>query len=137
MVGININWGLKTKRNCKMNPEEMDEKQLLREILKWTKFAGMNQVKEILNTQLEADVDKLIYQNSDGARGTVELGKLVGLSKDTVSRMWQSWFIMGLGENIPVRGGSRFKRSFDLRDFGIKIPEKAGKPRPENTQSTT
>jgi hypothetical protein len=30
---------------------------------------------------------------------------------------------MGLGENIPVRGGTRFKRSFDLEEFGIRLPE--------------
>jgi hypothetical protein len=120
----------------RMNPEKMDEKQLLREILKWTKFAGMNQVKAILDTQLKADVDKLIYQKSDGTRGTVELGNLVGLSKDTVDRMWESWAVMGLGEEIPVRGGSRFKRSFDLQEFGIKVPEKAGNPKQEGAQST-
>jgi hypothetical protein len=119
-----------------MNPEQMDEKQLLREILKWTKFAGMNQVKAILDAHLEADVDKLIYQKSDGTRGTVELGNLVGLSKDTVNKMWESWIIMGLGEDIPVRGGSRFKRSFDLQEFGIKVPEKAGNPKQDSAQPT-
>jgi hypothetical protein len=119
-----------------MNTEEMDEKQLLREILKWTRFAGMNQVKAILDTQLKTDVDKLIYQKSDGTRGTVELGNLVGLSKDTVNKMWESWVVMGLGEDIPVRGGSRFKRSFDLQEFGVKVPEKAGNPKQGVTQPT-
>lgn len=119
-----------------MNPEKMDEKQLLREILKWTKFAGMNQVKAILETQLATDTDRLIYQRSDGTRGTVELGNLVGLSKDTVNNMWESWIVMGLGEDIPVRGGARFKRSFDLQEFGIKVPEKAGNPKQEDVQLT-
>lgn len=119
-----------------MNPEEMDEKQLLREILKWTKFAGMNQVKAILETQLETDTDKLIYQRSDGTRGIVELGKLVGLGNATVDRMWESWVRIGLGEKIPVRGGSRFKRSFDLQEFGIKVPEKAGNPKQDDAQPT-
>ena len=106
-----------------MNPDEMDEKQLLREILKWTKFSGMNQVKAVLEQQLKADADKLIYQNSDGAHGTVELGKLADMSKDAVHDRWESWVKIGLGENIPVRGGTRFKRSFDLEEFGIKVPE--------------
>jgi hypothetical protein len=112
-----------------MNPEEMDEKQLLREILKWTRFAGMNQVKAILDTQLETDSDKLIYQYSDGTRSLVKIGRLVGVSKDTVERRCKSWVVMGLGENIPVRGGSRFKRSFDLEEFGIKVPEQVENPK--------
>jgi hypothetical protein len=37
--------------------------------------------------------------------------------------MWDTWLKLSLGENIPVRGGSRFKRTFDLEDFGIKVPE--------------
>jgi len=36
--------------------------------------------------------------------------------------MWQAWLKQGLGESIPVKGGSRFKRSFDLEAFGIQIP---------------
>ena len=119
-----------------MNPEEMDEKQLLREILKWTRFAGMNQVKAVLASELGTDTDKFVYQKSDGSHGTVELGDLVGLSKDTIDRMWDSWVLLGLGEKIPVRGGNRFKRSFDLEDFGIKVPEKAGNPKQHDAQPT-
>jgi hypothetical protein len=101
-----------------------EQTQLLKEILKWIKFTGMNQVKSVLKTELETDVDKLVYHNSDGTRGSVELAKLAGLgSNKTVDRMWDKWLRMGLGESIPVRGGNRFKRSFDLEDFGIKVPD--------------
>lgn len=120
-----------------MNPEEMDEKQLLREILKWTKFAGMNQVKTILETQLKSDEDKLLYQESDGTRGLVEIGKLIDLGKDAVNRRWEAWILLGLGESISVKGGSRFKRSFDLRGFGIKVPEKLDKAKKDSQQQNT
>jgi hypothetical protein len=102
---------------------QYEQTQLLKEILKWLKFAGMNQAKSILTTTLESDVDKLAYQKSDGTIGTVALGKLVGVSNKTIDNMWDSWLKMGLGESIPVSGGTRFKRSFDLEDFGIKVPE--------------
>ena len=60
----------------------------------------------------------------DGARGTVELAKIIGVgSNKTIDRMWDKWLKMGLGETIPVKGGQRFKRSFDLEDFGIKVPD--------------
>ena len=116
-----------------MNPEEMDEKQLLREILKWTRFAGMNQVKTILETQLKTETDKLLYQKSDGTRGLVELGKLVGIGKTTVNNRWKSWVIIGLGEKISIKGGSRFKRSFNLGEFGINVPEKVETMKEEAT----
>jgi len=106
-----------------MNLQNNEQTELLREILKWTKFAGMNQVKSVLETELKADVDKLVYQKSDGTHGIVELAKLAVVSNATIDRMWDAWQRMGLGEKIPVRGGSRFQRSFDLEDFGINVPE--------------
>ncbi|MCW3996786.1 MAG: hypothetical protein NWE98_11650 [Candidatus Bathyarchaeota archaeon] len=83
----------------------------------------MNQVKAVLEQQLKTDTDKLVYQKSDGTHGTVELGSLASMSKDSVHNRWGTWVKMGLGESIPVSGGTRFKRSFDLEEFGIKVPE--------------
>ena len=101
-----------------------DEISLLKEILKWIKFAGMKEVKNILIDILDTDEKKISYQKSDGSRGLSEVAKLAGLgSKKPVEIMWDDWLKASLGENIPVRGGNRFKRSFDLEDFGIKVPE--------------
>jgi hypothetical protein len=107
-----------------MNPQENEQTQLLREILKWIKFAGMKEVKSTLISVLDTDAKRLVYQKSDGTNGTVELAKLAGFgSNSKVADMWDTWLKLSLGENIPVRGGSRFKRTFDLEDFGIKVPE--------------
>jgi len=110
-------------------PEEKKDKQdrmieLLQEMLKWTKFAGMKEVKNTLVSVLDTEQKRLVYHLSDGTRGTVEIAKLAGIgSTGTVFDMWQAWLKLGLGESIPVRGGSRFKRSFDLEDFGIEVPQ--------------
>jgi hypothetical protein len=107
-----------------MSPQENEQTQLLREILKWIKFAGMKEVKSTLISVLDTDAKRLVYQKSDGTNGTVELAKLAGFgSHSKVVDMWDTWLKLSLGENIPVRGGSRFKRSFDLNDFGIEVPE--------------
>jgi len=101
-----------------------DEISILKEILKWIKFAGMKEVKTVLENELQSEQEKIAYQNSDGTKGTRDLAKLVGVgSNKTIDLMWGKWFKMGLGESIPVKGGERFKRSFDLLDFGIKVPE--------------
>lgn len=107
-----------------MNPQENEQTQLLREILKWIRFAGMKEVKNTLLNVLDTDAKKLVYQKSDGTNGTVKLAKLAGYgSNKTVADLWADWLKLSLGESIPVKGGSRFKRSFDLDDFGIGMPE--------------
>lgn len=107
-----------------MKPQDNEQTELLREILKWIKFTGMKEVKEILNSVLETDQKKLAYQLSDGNMGSVEIGKASGIaSTETITRYWKSWVKSGLGENVSVKGGKRFKRSFDLEDLGIEVPE--------------
>ena len=109
-----------------------EQVRLLTEILKWIKFAGMKEAKNTLNSVLDSDVKRLVYQKSDGTKGTVELAKLAGLGSNArVADMWETWLRMGLGESIPVRGGTRFKRTFDLKDFGIEVPAEI---RAENVQ---
>jgi len=101
-----------------------DIRDSIKESSKWTKFAGMKEVKPILEIQLQDNSKKLIYQLSDGTKGIQEIAKTVGkMSPGTVFNYWKAWEKIGLGESISVGGGSRFKRSFDLSDFGIKVPE--------------
>jgi len=101
-----------------------DEISLLKEILKWIKFAGMKEVKNTLINVLDSDEKKISYHQSDGTRGMSEVAKLAGLkSKQPVEDMWDAWLKISLGENVPVKGGNRFKRSFDLEEFGIKVPK--------------
>jgi len=107
-----------------MSNEKSEQTILLREILKWIKFAGMKEVKSTLVSVLDNEQKRVVYHLSDGTRGIVEIAKLVGIgSTSTVFDMWQTWLKLSLGESIPVKGGSRFKRSFDLEDFGIEVPK--------------
>ena len=104
--------------------EENEQTKLLREILKWIKISGMKEVKLILETQLSNDSKKSIYQMSDGSKGTQEIAKIVGdVCHMSVANYWKAWEKVGLGESNTAMGGKRFKRSFDLEDFGVKVPE--------------
>ncbi len=102
------------------NPQD-DELKVLKEILKWIKFAGMRELKGVLTTLLDTNQKRLIYTLSDGTNGTEAIGREAGCSSETVRKYWKTWLRIGLGENVKVRGGSRFKRSFDLEDFGIEV----------------
>ena len=107
-----------------MTNKEDEQIRLLAEILKWTKFAGMKGVKEVLNAALDTEQKKIAYHLSDGSRGIVEIGKAAGISSTaTISRYWKSWSKLGLGDFVAVRGGDRFKRAFDLEDLGIDVPQ--------------
>ena len=107
-----------------MSNEKSEQTILLREILKWIKFAGIKEVKNTLVSLLDTEQKRLVYHLSDGGRGIVKIAKLVGIgSTKTIFDMWQAWLKFGLGESIPVKGGTRFKRSFDLKDFGIEVPQ--------------
>lgn len=123
-----------------MSKEDNEQTKLLREILKWIKFSGMKELKNTLLSVLDTEQKRLVYHLSDGTRGTVKITKLARIgSTSTVFDMWQTWLKLGLGESISVRGGSRFKRSFDLEDLGIEVPrvEETEKKEKQVMESTT
>lgn len=100
-----------------------EQTEILREILKWIKFAGAKEVKNALLTALDTEQKRLIYHLSDGDQGIQDIGKVVGLSGETVRKYWASWARQGIMESLKVRGGERYRKSFDLEDFGIEVPQ--------------
>lgn len=97
--------------------------EVMREILKWTKFAGAREVRNILTAALDTEQKRLIYYLSDGKKGSVEIAKTTNIGDSTVRRYWESWARQGIVEPIKVQGGTRFKKSFELEDFGIAVPQ--------------
>ncbi len=97
--------------------------ELLSEILRWIKFSGSKEVRQILGSTLDTDQKRLIYHLSDGTRGSVELAELSKTSHRTVRRYWESWARAGIVDSIRVRGGDRYKKSFELEDFGMRVPD--------------
>lgn len=107
---------------------EIEDKkiEILQEILHWMRFLGLKEVKEILAKELDTDKKKLIYHLSDGERGSTEIGKIAKVAHRTVSDYWASWAPLRIVEPIRVQGGGRYKKVFELEDFGIPIPESNG-----------
>ena len=120
-----------------MNEHDNEQTKLLREILKWIRFAGIKEVKDVLTSALDTDQKKIVYQHSDGSRGIAEIGKAAGISStSTISRYWKSWSRLGLGDYVAVKGGDRFKRAFDLEDVGIEVPPpRESKPKSESAKN--
>lgn len=104
--------------------------ELLSEILKWTRFLGAKEVRTVLTSTLDTELKLLVYHLSDGDRGSVEIANLAKTSDRTIRRYWDSWARVGIVETIKVRGGDRYKKSFDVEDFGMSPPvmEEKGVP---------
>lgn len=95
----------------------------LREMLKWLKFTGIKEVRTVMSNALETEQKRMIFHLSDGKRGTIEIGKLANVGSSTVARYWEAWYRLGLMEPIAVQGGVRYKKYFELEDFGFVIPQ--------------
>ena len=108
-----------------MANQENEQTEVLREILKWVRFAGIKEAKAVLETSMDTEQKRAAYHVSDGSRGTREVASKAGYgSKSTIEVLWKKWRRLGLGESFQVKGGGeRFRRSFDLEDFEIEVPK--------------
>jgi hypothetical protein len=107
----------------------------VKEQLKWTRFAGMQQVKSVILATLDTDQKKIVYDISDGENGGSEIGRIAGTSDRTVRRYWELWARLGIMESLKVRGGERYRKLFELEELGIPTPitpadSKQEEPRP-------
>ena len=106
-----------------MNMAENDQIALLREIVKWLRFAGMKEVKTVLTSALDTEQKKLVYHLSDGGKSSLDIAQQSGVSDFTVRNYWKQWSKLGIVEAIKVGRGDRYVKTFDLEDFGIDVPE--------------
>lgn len=126
-----------------MSDQNNEQTELLREMVKWVRFSGMKQVKEVLTSTLNNEKKIIAYHYSDGKNTSTIISKLSGIAQPTISDLWKEWLSLGLGEAITASGGSRFKKSFDLKLFGIIVPEikkleeKSVEPQQPNVEEKT
>lgn len=114
----------------------MRENRILQEILEvsrdileeikrqrvWFKFGGFMSLKRVIDEVLTSDVEKIIYELSDGRRSTRDIAKHVNQSHVTVSNMWKKWLAYGIVEPSDRYKG-RFKKVISLNELGISVPE--------------
>lgn len=105
-----------------MNKNEDEQTELLREMLKWIRLLGAKEVRGVLAAALDNDQKLLIYHLSNGERGSVEIANAANVSDRTVRRYWSSWARLGIVESLRVRGGQRYRKTFELEDFGFATP---------------
>jgi len=113
------------------NLESID--RTLKEILKWTRFANISKLKEILEAELDSDEKKLAYENTDGVNGLKEVATASGTPLPTVATWWQKWYRLGLVTESEERKG-RMMKIVSLDDVGLKVPRRVAPTQiPETT----
>jgi hypothetical protein len=114
--------------------EDKDTKDLLKEILKWTKFTGFEKVRHLLETELDTDSKKLVYEYSDGM-SSPEIEQIIGVDETTIRDYWKEWALSGLVE-LHSDYKKRYRHIFSLREFGIEIPKIKVKTQPKGNSKT-
>ena len=105
-----------------MSDAKLDEMvSLMRELLKWSKFEGKQQLKKMLVDNLKEPSELLVYEFSDGERSARDIEKATGVSDTTVGRNWEKWFKLGIVEESKKRQG-RMMHICTLEEVGIEPP---------------
>lgn len=107
------------------NPEQT---KILKEILKWIRIDGVNRTKQIIEAEFIDEIKILIYHFSDG-RSSDDIEKLLNkkVSDVTIRNSWKKWAKLGIMEAHPDYK-KRYRKIFNLEDFGIEIPAIPEKP---------
>jgi hypothetical protein len=100
--------------------DEKEIKDILIEILRWTKFEGMQKVKVLLESTLNTDTKKIVYESSNGL-SSPEIAQLAGIGAHTVRDYWKDWAVLGIVEIHP-EFKKRYRRMFSLREVGLEVP---------------
>ena len=95
----------------------------VKEILKWVRFSGLENVRSELARVLDNDQKRLVYHLSDGKLTSAEIAQKTNISDFTVRNYWSQWYRRGIVEALSVRGGTRYMKSFELDDFGLIVPD--------------
>ena len=107
-------------------PEEKelttDVVQILREILRWSRFENFPKLRKILLDTLKTHQEKLVYEFTDGEKSRYDIAKETGIPESTVRSWWDRWYNLGILEPSGKRKG-RPQKIVALEDMGIEAPK--------------
>jgi len=110
----------------KMDQDKLEQLiQIQREMLRWIKFASAPQLKRTLETVLATDLDKRVYEMTDGNATTRSIAAALNIGKTTVARKWIAWGQLGIAEQLE---SGQYRRLCSLADVGIEVPQSEQAP---------
>lgn len=110
--------------DTKLLKQMLDE---LKEMRTWLRLSVFSSFRRTISDNVRDDIDKLVYEFSDGSRSTREI--VSELSKQgkaithvTVANMWKRWAVVGIVEPSERYQG-RFRKITSLESIGIDVPK--------------
>lgn len=97
---------------------EQQQTELLEELVKWTKVVNYDKLISIFRTILKTKRQRYIYQDT-GIQSFDQLREVYNISPKKLGQLLDGWVRIGL---LDKKGG-KYKRLFDLKDFGL-LPKK-------------
>lgn len=101
------------------------QEELLREMLKWLKFSGMQQAKEVVDDTLtyedeqkERDYRK-VYELSNGDNSQSEISEYITYSSRTVGNWQDRWTKVGIMQQNP---DGKYEHLISLENLGLECP---------------
>lgn len=110
------------KKESEKKELQPDTLELLREILRWNRFENFPKLRKLLLDTLETDIEKLVYEFTDGERSRYDIAKELGIPDSTVRSWWGGWYNLGILEPSGKRKG-RPQKIIALEDMGIEVPK--------------
>jgi len=108
----------------------LNEQQILiaklDELIFWTKLSVLPAIRKVIVDNLRSDIDKLVYELSDGKRSTREIASIITkggrkISYVTVANMWKKWSILNIV--MPAQRKGRYKKIISIESLGIQVPK--------------
>jgi hypothetical protein len=104
------------------NPDELT--RLMKELVKWAKLTGKQQLKMMILENLKTNTEKLVYELSDGERSVRDVEKKTKVSKSRVGSYWEKWLALGIVEESE-RFQGRMRHICSLDELGIEVTKSA------------
>jgi hypothetical protein len=101
-----------------MTQDERTERELLRDIERWTRLAALPGLRARAQELLDTDSKRRAYAAMDGATGVIAIEKATGANHNDVAKWLKVWVPDGLVDpnTTPPRA------SFKLAELGIDAP---------------
>jgi len=103
------------------------EAELLEEMLKWLKFLGRQEARDVVFDALSFDdqekerAAKITYQLTNGENSTKDIERYIAFSYRWVSNLHQEWASMGIVEKDGPQ--DPYEHILTLDELGIDYPE--------------
>ena len=104
-----------------------ESKDILKEMLKWLKFTGLQEAKKVIedalshkNEEKENEL-RIAYELTDGSHSTTDIASMISVSHMTVSNWQNKWSKLGIVEKEFEN--SSYEHLISLEDAGLKCPD--------------